>query len=66
MKLPPQAIDIEESVLGAILIESKAFGDVVNILNSECFYKKIHAEIFTSCLELYKQKVLPNTIDFLQ
>lgn len=62
MKLPPQAIDIEESVLGAILIESKAFGDVVNILNSECFYKKIHAEIFTSCLELYK---LNEPIDIL-
>ena len=38
-KLPPQAVDIEEAVLGAMLIDIKAPGEVIDLLNPDVFYK---------------------------
>ena len=37
-KVPPQAKDLEEAVLGAIMLEKSAFDTVVEILKPECFY----------------------------
>ena len=44
-KLPPQAVDIEEAVLGAMLIDVKAPGEVIDILNPDVFYKESHKYI---------------------
>ena len=38
-KLPPQAIDIEEAVLGALLIDKNALANIIDILHPEAFYK---------------------------
>jgi replicative DNA helicase len=51
-KVPPQAKEVEEAVLGAILIESRAFGIVSEILRSECFYVESHKIIFEVMLSL--------------
>jgi replicative DNA helicase len=45
-KLPPQAKDLEEAVLGAIMLEKSAFDAVVEILKPECFYVESHQRIF--------------------
>jgi replicative DNA helicase len=45
-KLPPQAKDLEEAVLGAIMLEKSAFDTVVEILKPECFYVDAHQRIF--------------------
>ena len=37
-KVPPQAKELEEAVLGAIMLEKSAFDTVVEILKPECFY----------------------------
>ena len=42
---PPQAIDIEEAVLGALLLEPNAVSDVIDVLNPECFYKDSNKRI---------------------
>src|SRR3984893_11695027 len=47
-KLPPQARDLEEAVLGAIMLEKGAFDTVVEILKPECFYVEGHQQIFKS------------------
>jgi replicative DNA helicase len=47
-KLPPQARDLEEAVLGAIMLEKAAFDTVVEILKPECFYVENHQRIFRS------------------
>ena len=36
-KVPPQAKELEEAVLGAIMLEKSAFDTVVEILKPECF-----------------------------
>ena len=38
-KKPPQALDVEEAVLGAMLIEPNAVPDVLDSLTADCFYK---------------------------
>ncbi len=47
-KVPPQAKDLEEAVLGAIMLEKNAFDDVVDILKPECFYVEAHQRIFNA------------------
>src|SRR5215213_5000056 len=45
-KVPPQAKDLEEAVLGAIMLEKKAFDAVIEILKPECFYVDAHQRIY--------------------
>jgi replicative DNA helicase len=61
-KVPPQAKDLEEAVLGAIMLEKSAFDTVVEILKPECFYLEGHQRIFRSMQSL-AQKSQP--IDIL-
>jgi replicative DNA helicase len=51
-KTPPQAIDLEEAVLGAILLDREALPAVIDILKPDSFYKPAHAEIYRACLSL--------------
>lgn len=52
-KLPPQAVDLEEAVLGAILMDSKALNEVIDSLNPEAFYDPRHQRIFESVTTLF-------------
>jgi replicative DNA helicase len=45
-KVPPQAKDLEEAVLGAIMLEKSAFDSVIEILKPECFYVEAHQRIY--------------------
>ncbi|MDC1230159.1 replicative DNA helicase, partial [bacterium] len=38
-KIPPQALDLEEVVLGAMMIDKKGVDEVIDILSIEAFYK---------------------------
>src|SRR6185436_11888343 len=51
-KVPPQAKDLEEAVLGAIMLEKTAFDTVVEILKPECFYVEAHQRIFSAMQNL--------------
>src|SRR5215207_4922009 len=61
-KLPPQAKDLEEAVLGAVMLEKSAFDTVVEILKPECFYVEAHQRIYRAMQSL-QQKNQP--IDIL-
>jgi len=52
-KLPPQALELEEAVLGAIMIENDAFSIVSEILRKEHFYKIAHQKIYAAIVSLY-------------
>ncbi|MBL0232086.1 MAG: replicative DNA helicase [Chitinophagaceae bacterium] len=51
-KVPPQAKDLEEAVLGAVMLDKGAFDTVVEILKPECFYVEAHQRIFRSMQSL--------------
>ena len=52
-KLPPQAIDVEEAVLGALMLEKDAIGEVIGILEPEVFYVDKHQRIYREIQKLY-------------
>lgn len=54
-KLPPQAIELEEAVLGAIMLEKDAIYEVMDILKPESFYKNEHREIYTAAIDLFEK-----------
>lgn len=52
-KIPPQAVDLEEAVLGALLLERDALTSVIDILKPEIFYKEAHQKIFQAISILF-------------
>ena len=53
-KLPPQAVDLEEAVLGALMLEKDALTNVIDILRPESFYKETHKEIYQAIYDLFQ------------
>jgi len=53
-KVPPQAIEIEEAVLGALMLEQKALSTVIDILKPDIFYTEAHKLIFKAIFDLNK------------
>jgi len=54
-KLPPQAIELEEAVLGALMLDNEALSDTIDILKPEYFYKIEHQKIFDSIIVLFNE-----------
>lgn len=56
-KLPPQATEIEEAVIGALMLEKDAYSIVSELLRPESFYKPEHAKLYTAITDLaYRQE----------
>jgi len=53
-KIPPQALDLEEVVLGAMMIDKKGVDEVIDILSPEAFYKEAHQYIFEAIFQLFE------------
>jgi replicative DNA helicase len=56
-KVPPQAKDLEDAVLGAIMLEKNAFDAVIQILQPECFYVDAHQRIYRAMQGLAHKKL---------
>jgi replicative DNA helicase len=54
-KLPPQDIDSERSVIGAMMLEKDAVIRVADVLSPDDFYDPRHAKIFNAVLELFEK-----------
>jgi replicative DNA helicase len=52
-RIPPQATDIEEAVLGAMMLDVQAVNDAVDILKPDSFYKMEHQKIYAVIYELF-------------
>ena len=55
-KLPPQARDLEEAVLGAVMIEQNAINDISDILKEESFYVVAHQHIWKAIMLLFQNR----------
>ncbi len=53
-KIPPQAVELEEAVLGAMMIDKKGIDDVIDILSPDAFYDSKHHEIYAAIFELFQ------------
>jgi replicative DNA helicase len=61
-KVPPQNIDAEKSLLGAILIDEEVLIDVAEIVKAIDFYDKRHATIYAAIIRLFEKH---STVDLL-
>lgn len=52
-RVPPQALEAEQSVLGSMLLSKDAIGEVVETLKGSDFYKPQNETIYNTILELY-------------
>jgi replicative DNA helicase len=55
-RLPPQSIEAEQSVLGALLIDKDAVVEVADVLHPDDFYRNHHGTIYRAVLELYEKR----------
>ncbi|HBK71090.1 MAG TPA: replicative DNA helicase [Flavobacteriaceae bacterium] len=54
-KLPPQAVDLEQAVLGAMMIDKKGVDDVIDILHPDAFYRQAHQYIYEAIFKLFNE-----------
>lgn len=52
-KVPPQAVDLEEAVLGAIMLEKDALASIIDVIRPDAFYKEAHQIIFQAITRLF-------------
>jgi replicative DNA helicase len=52
-KLPPQAIELEEAVIGGLMLEKDAVIEVIDILKPDSFYKDEHVKVFQAIIDLF-------------
>src|ERR1700687_5759204 len=55
LRLPPQNLDAEQAVLGAILLDTQALYKSLEVLDPEEFYRPAHKRIFNAMVELAEQ-----------
>ncbi len=52
-KIPPQAVDLEKAILGAMMIDKRGVDEVIEILDPEAFYLPEHQEIYAAIIDLF-------------
>jgi replicative DNA helicase len=55
LRIPPQSLEAEQAVLGAMLLDRDAIGRALEILTPECFYRESHRAVFESIASLYER-----------
>ena len=56
-RVPPQAIEVEEQVLSAILLDSESVCKVLDVLNVDDFYKPAHRSVFAAMIVLFTSRM---------
>jgi len=56
-RLAPQALPLEEAVIGALLVDKNAISAVIEVLRAESFYKTAHCHIYEAMMELFEAAV---------
>lgn len=54
-RIPPNAIEVEMAVLGAMMLDQEASARVYEVLDETCFYKEAHKKIFLATQKLYQR-----------
>ena len=55
LKIPPQNLEAEQSVLGSVLLEPEALSRVLEVMAGDDFYREAHRKIFSSMLDLFRK-----------
>src|SRR4051812_18858065 len=52
-RIPPHNLDAERSLLGGLLLDSQAFGEVIELVKPEEFYRESHRKVFEAMVALF-------------
>ena len=55
-KLPPQALEIEKTLLGSLLIDKEAINKVADLIKPEDFYQRGHQIIYQAVMSLFEKR----------
>ncbi len=61
-KIPPQAVDIEQVVLGAMMLDSNAVNEIIDILHQNSFYDPKHQYIYKAIRDVFGE---PSHVDLV-
>jgi len=56
LRTPPQSIDVEQIVLGSLLLDEEAVSIAIEAIDASYFYKAAHKTIFYSIMEMFDKK----------
>lgn len=65
-KLPPQALELEEAILGACFTDANCCSIALRILTNECFYKSAHQKMFEAIEQMAEKEIPIETITVVQ
>ncbi|MBT7596616.1 MAG: intein-containing replicative DNA helicase, partial [Gemmatimonadetes bacterium] len=54
-RVPPQAVEVEQAVIGAMLLDGRAVGRAIEMLDEGIFYNAPHAHIYNAMVSLYER-----------
>lgn len=54
-RVPPQAIEAERAVLGAVLVDGEAINKVLDVVDAQAFYRDAHRKVFAAMVALYER-----------
>ena len=54
-RVPPQAVEVEAAVLGALLLDQDAISQVIDIIDATDFYRDAHRKIFQAIISLFER-----------
>ena len=63
-KLQPQAIELEQAVLGALMIDNESLSDAIDSLKVEYFYSPKHQKIFEAITNLFNNTQPVDILNF--
>ena len=66
IKVPPHSMEMEKSVLGALLLDRDAVVAVVEFLRPEHFYEDKHQSIFSAIIDLYQEREPVDVVTVIQ
>lgn len=54
-RMPPQAVDVEMAVLGAMLIDKEAVSKAIEVIDDSCFYRDAHRKVYQAMIALFER-----------
>jgi replicative DNA helicase len=62
IRIPPQSLEAEQAVLGAMLLDKDAIGRAIEVLTADCFYREAHRKVFDAVAALYERGMTADLI----
>lgn len=66
VKVPPQNLEAEMSVLGSMMMEEEAIARAIELLDKDSFYYEAHKKIFSAMLDLYERSAAVDLVTFTE